>query len=485
MSKQFNIKGINGLYLSSKPELLLDDSNYKSLLIEDYDFFPETVAQSNLFNFKNSRYEDSGKILGSNSTQKGNTNLRYTEITFKNEIVSNSNYYNNFTLYFKFNGSTLDGYTLPGMSAFNTRKLLDRLQVEVYIKLGSKIIPLKINNPKKWGLGNSWVDITSYDKSDVIEDGGYGVEVTTTTSSITSSEIDCLHLAYTGNTTPFNGDPFYNNGDTLFNESSKRAPSGYNFKIDYTLPDFEQISGGGKDYSLIIRYTRVGDSKIEVMSKSHVYYTPQGVLFRRKLEKQAAFDFLIKKSDFYINTPGFSVTEVDKSFSKYNDGFFYILNKNNKPIYFNGLFVKNIQFRKENIFNNSDLRITSDNTVVSGNFTYENFLITFKNNTIGRLTISRLNNLINGNNIMLNPFQSLEFSATYLVLNLNQLDIHYYGKSNTNLNRKKGTIDITFDIKCFTDKEFTNQLNDTITLTINLVNTGYVPISTQQPYYGL
>jgi hypothetical protein len=200
-------------------------------------------------------------------------------------------------------------------------------------------------------------------------------------------------------------------------------------------------------------------------------------LFTRVTEKQPVFDFMIKKDEFYINTHGVSVTESAKSYTSYNNGLFYVLNKNNKPIYFNGLYLSSIRMRRENGHPASSIKVTLNATRVSGNYTYEDYYLRFRGQLIGELTIGRLTQYVNDSNILINPFQSLEMSATYTVFNLNKLDLHYYGKSSINQNRKKGTIDVNFNIKCFADKEFTKVITDTLTITINTVNTGYVPVS--------
>jgi hypothetical protein len=207
-------------------------------------------------------------------------------------------------------------------------------------------------------------------------------------------------------------------------------------------------------------------------------------LYSRKAEKQPVFDFMIKKSDFYINTHGVSVTELSKSYTSYTDGLFYVLNKNSKPIYFNGLYLSSVRMRRETGYPAISLVVSLNNTRVIGNYTYEDYSLKFRGQQIGELTISRLNKFVNGNNEMLNPFQSIEMSATYAVFNLNKLDIQYFGKSNLNPNRKKGTIDVTFNIKCFADKEYTQQVNDTLVITINTINTGYIPIALTPPSLG-
>ena len=58
MSKQFNISGVNGLYLINKPNETLTSLNYKDQLIEDYDFYPKTKTESNNFTLKNVIFDD-------------------------------------------------------------------------------------------------------------------------------------------------------------------------------------------------------------------------------------------------------------------------------------------------------------------------------------------------------------------------------------------------------------------------------------------
>jgi hypothetical protein len=208
-------------------------------------------------------------------------------------------------------------------------------------------------------------------------------------------------------------------------------------------------------------------------------------LFTRYTEKQPVFDFMIKKEDFYINTHGVSVTELDKSATIINDGLFYILNKNNKPLYFNGLFLSNVRMRRERGYPGNALRVRLADTSVSGNFLFERYNVIFRGRLVGELTIRRLSTYQNNNNSLINPFQSIEFSATYRVINLNNLNEQYYGKSRLNQNKKKGTIDINFTVKCFTDKELTQDVVETLTITINTVNTGFVPTALQQqPTYS-
>jgi hypothetical protein len=482
MSKQFNIKGINGLYLSYKPEIPLTTLNYENQLIEDYDFFPSSRAQVvNSYRFKNARYQESSKIIGSNSRQKSNSIFKYTEITTNDELVANKMYYNTFKLYFKFSGSTLSQYILPTVPGATpaikralTKKVLDRLRIKVYVVIGSNEIPMEITNLEKYTT--LWTPVVTGDRTGTINTGGYGIQLTEGLNSE-----DCVDMAYTG-TTAINN---------LFNAHTN-APDGYNFRVDASFPDFDQIAKNTKTYKIKIKYLNIGVSgagstysvseSVELMADTFVFYqqAQSSNLFSRKTEKQPVFDFMIKKEEFYINTNGTSVTESNKSYTTFNNGLFYILNKNNKSLYFNGVYFTRATMRKERGYPPNNLRVTLKNTNFSGNFMYENYTVSFRNKEIGELTISRLAIFQNNSNLLLNPFQSIELSATYKVLNLNNLDLQYYGKSRLNQDKKKGTIDFNFNIRCFANKELTQQINETLTFSVNLVNTGYVPIASQQ-----
>lgn len=200
-----------------------------------------------------------------------------------------------------------------------------------------------------------------------------------------------------------------------------------------------------------------------------VYYT-------KKLAKQPVFDFMIQDSDFYINTHGVSVTELGKSTTSLSNGMFYILNRTSKSFVFNSLDLTSIRFRNESAIPASTLKTNFFKTTYNTTLTerYDTYNVLFRSKIIGELTIFRKTKYDNGLNFILNPFQSIEFGATYSVKNLNLLDIQYYGLSNINPNRRVGTIDIGLTIKSFTDLAMTNAVYEPITLTVNLVNTGYV-----------
>lgn len=206
--------------------------------------------------------------------------------------------------------------------------------------------------------------------------------------------------------------------------------------------------------------------------------------YTKKLAKQPVFDFMIQRDDFYINTHGVSVTELAKSYTPLSSGLFHILNKTNQPFVFNSINVSSIKFRNESAIPASTLKISFLETTYNTTLTqrYDAYNVLFRSKIIGKLTLSRKTKYDNNSNFVLNPFSSIEFGATYLVLNLNQLDVQYYGSSNINPDSKKGTIDIVLTIKTFTDLAMTNAVYESVMLTVNLVNTGYVPATIATSY---
>lgn len=266
MNKQYNLKGESGLYLTYKPSVELTSGNYQNLLIEDYDFFPKTINKANLYDFKNSRYDDQ-KIIGSNSKQLSNSNLKHSEISLDGELILNQSYYNQFKLYFRFTPSTIADYTLSGLTKTQTKRILDRLRVKIYISLGSNIIPTELTNLQKY-VTNNWVNVEPSDVTGAgsIVNGDYGIQLATGLNNE-----DCIDMAYTGTTTVNN----------LFTGYTAN-PDGYNFRVDVKTPTFIEKVKTNKKYKIIIKYLNIGVSStgiytnsedIELMSDNYIVYT--------------------------------------------------------------------------------------------------------------------------------------------------------------------------------------------------------------------
>ena len=152
---------------------------------------------------------------------------------------------------------------------------------------------------------------------------------------------------------------------------------------------------------------------------------------------------------------------------------------NNQPMVFSEVTINSVKFRNESAIPSNTLTYALVGTTYNTSKThaYDTYNVLFRSNIIGTLTISREAKYINGSNAVITPFQSIEFGATYLVKNVNMLDIQYYGQSNINKDNKVGTLDIKLTIKSFTEIGMINPVYDSMTLTVNLVNTGYVPPS--------
>jgi hypothetical protein len=277
MEKQFNIKGLNGYYLAYTPTGTVDNSNYLTELIQNNDFFPKTTADATSFVFKNASYLDPGVIIGSNKAS-GNSTLTHTEIIKPDELILNKMYYNTFTFYFKFTGSSLFGYTPDStvISGANYGKHLNRLRVKLYAQLGANLIPLTLSDLYFWSSfisAYNWMYVG--DNTERFSTGlTQGFKLNTGLNNET-----CIDLCYgTGAT---DGVDFgYDYYSDYFNDAG--APNGCNFKVTATIPDFISKSTKHKDYKLIIKYYNIAvtgttspydtSESIELMSKSYVWY---------------------------------------------------------------------------------------------------------------------------------------------------------------------------------------------------------------------
>ena len=192
------------------------------------------------------------------------------------------------------------------------------------------------------------------------------------------------------------------------------------------------------------------------------------ISYARKVAKQPKFDFMItnEDDDFYMNTHGVSVV-TNKSFTDLSNGRFYILNKNNVPIYFNLIEIENISLRDDNL---NKVTIDKIDTILDNNYIFDVYIIKINGNEVGEFEISRLIRFENNKNEMVNPQQSIEFRATYNVSNIGNFNIQYFGKNNKNPNKKKGVIDIDLKVKCFGDKNLTREITDGVRVSLNTIN---------------
>jgi hypothetical protein len=267
MSKQYNLKDINGLYLRNTPQTILDENNFSEELITDEEFFPDNKSKVSLFSFKNSSYKNPGQIIGSNAQRRSNSDLKRSEIVTDDRLVYGFNYYNKFKLNFRFYGSTISNYKLPGLNTSQTLRILNKLRVKIYVSLGTNLIPMRLSDLEKY-VGGEWVPVTELDLSggvSIENDDAVGIQLTTGVN-----DEPCIDLRY----------PTTGALKTLF-ESYNDNPNGYNFRMTCDFDNFEYKAKGTKKYCIVIKYFNIKVSgtgvlystseNVELMSTSYSY----------------------------------------------------------------------------------------------------------------------------------------------------------------------------------------------------------------------
>lgn len=195
--------------------------------------------------------------------------------------------------------------------------------------------------------------------------------------------------------------------------------------------------------------------------------------------KMPILDFYIPRNQFYINVPGVSVNEDDKSFTSLSDTSFKVLNKNNTPIYFKGITLASIKFRGEIGIPSRFIQFLQEEVEVEDGYVIYSYALYFRRAKIGLLKLRTNDKYANSNNSLIYPFQSVEFNASYMVENVNHLHLQYFGRSQVRPNKRVGTIDIGLKVTCFTDKTLIKETSDIITICVNAVNTGYIAVAVQ------
>ena len=182
------------------------------------------------------------------------------------------------------------------------------------------------------------------------------------------------------------------------------------------------------------------------------------------------FNFIIPQTEFYINTPGISISSGD-GLTYEADGKFFILNTNAKTIYFNDISFVKAQVRDPLLRSRLDLiKVTENRRYQTETKQYIEYNVKNNGQYIGFLTIvTDLNNI--GSNKPIIPLTKLGFSAFYQVQNIGALSYQYYGKSTNDPNKNVGIIDFTFNLKCYSDSNFLNEINENVVISTILVNT--------------
>jgi hypothetical protein len=278
MGKQFNIKGQNGLYLSNQPTTTVTSSNYQSLLIQDFDFFPKSKNEANLFDLKNVKYRPVlNQLYGSNSIAKSNSNIPHSYIFRGGNLIPNKKYFNTFKMYFNFTGSDLGTYAFPGFStATLSSSVLNALRIKIYIQLGATLIPATLSNLQKVVANNavasnsaSWVNVVN--ATDVSGGGG--------NIAISDGTKTGIQL-----TTGLNSEPCIDMRWSTANIFKFLSTNGYGFRMDVSLGNLERQALKTKEYKIIVKYFNIGvttsgvpspyntSESVELMSNNYIYY---------------------------------------------------------------------------------------------------------------------------------------------------------------------------------------------------------------------
>lgn len=199
------------------------------------------------------------------------------------------------------------------------------------------------------------------------------------------------------------------------------------------------------------------------------------ISYGRKVEKMMpTFSFRIPKVDFYINTPAISISANTDKFKTYeDDGIFYILNSNTKTIYFNNLVFYKARVREaaaRSEYDKITANLINEYDDEFKNKHYQEYNILVNGYVTGLLTIITEKGLL-GSNMELTPLTKVKIAAKYEAKNLGVLNKHYYGHSVSTPNKKVGTVDFTFTMSCYTDKNLTNMITDEVVISTILVNT--------------
>ena len=220
-----------------------------------------------------------------------------------------------------------------------------------------------------------------------------------------------------------------------------------------------------------------GDALGGGIADAPLFYTVTSVLSTPINDPE--FSFYIPNSEFYINTPGISISDNKKSVSNFNDGLFYFLNKTNSPIYYNNFLLNNNGKIRASFLNNHEkvINVISSSINVENEYTYTTYVLSYKNKIIGKLITRILNVWYNKERVMLAPFESIDFSIVFVSENVSDLNNLYFGKTNITPDRRIGVIDFSFNFYYYNKNpinEVSDLISETMVVSINLVNTGYI-----------
>lgn len=251
--KQFNVFGLNGVYLRTAYPTAptLND------LLKNYDIMPVNNVELNRYNYINARYTPpSGLIdlsfMGSNARNTSTHNLKYSQITKKNELVIGENYHAYFNFYFR--------YWNAFNVTFNPTGTTSNLNLNIFLMLGSNKIPMTLSNLQQYRTTGTTAGYTN----GIIKRrsiAGYNPLVYLSNANKT------LNLNYSEKNYTYSS-VNYTIIDSF--EEYNKCPNGYPFRVTASLdltkfldPKGLQQCTNSKDFSILVEYSTLADNIIK------------------------------------------------------------------------------------------------------------------------------------------------------------------------------------------------------------------------------
>ena len=408
--KQFNIKGVNGLYLSYPADLYVDKIN-------DSNAYPQTQSDVD-FIYTNSKFvlipstsinDEMKYYSGSNDRSVMNQVVTNSSIVRTDYLIQNEKYNITFDFQFTFNDIN---YYKPD------------IKINLYVILGKNKIPVTITTPGRT-LRNTYAlnvdDNTEIDNSLVEIIDGYK------TLSIL-------------NNVPVQG------------------------YVNCSLPaNVINLCKKGKDLTIFVDYNgkfggAVVSSPVLKFNITNLSINFHGVSVSNPLTSTTPSPNTKTYNQYTTTSDKIYLLNKNTKSLKFNEIVFKdaILRNRNLTSLDKNLITSKVETSKN----------INELVYIKRTFLY-------KNQPIGRLDISYPYSYYNKENILILPFQSFPVSAQYTVLDPGGFFInHYYGQSVVEPNKRTGIIDVNFSVNCVSLKGL--PINEDLTISINLINGGFI-----------
>ena len=411
--KQFNIKGVNGLYLSYPTDLYSNkiiDSNAYPQNVTDIDFI---YTNSNInITTGTTGTEDYKFYFGSNDKSNMNQIVANSSIVRSGYLIQNETY--NITFDFQF--------------TFNNPKYTNKpIRVNLYVILGKNKIPVSIFTPgdnasttTKKNNAISVIDGTSLDTS--------VVKIDNNSSLLITNNIPVEGLVYC------------------------------------SLPvDVMNLCKKGKDLTIFVDYN--GTYGGEIVASP---------IFGFKIMNLSTNFYGVSVSNSIVSSTTTPPTITYNQYTSTTDKL-YVLNKNTKSVKFNDIKFKDAVLRNRNLTSvDKNLIVTKTNVSKDVNDLVKiSQTFSFQNQIIGVLVISYPYSYSIKENVLIMPFQSFPISAQYTVLDPGGFFVdHYYGQSLAEPKKRTGMLDVNFTVNCVSLEGL--PINEDITVSVNLINGGFI-----------